>query len=281
MNLKLQFNLSFKFYLVLFITLSIISISTHIVDGSFLSLFSALCAVLYVFFAGAGKTICFIFGILYSISYAYIAYELKLYGDVMLNLFYLPINIYGIYNWKNNQNKEKTKIIITKLNNTQRLIYTFIMIISTIIYAYILKILIILTNISAFGFYLYSLKADTIYITLLVFFVLLLISLILYLVIHFDFKLRLRYVDLDSMTEETKSKVIKEIKEENKEKDKRKILKDNLLKLINLQLYSLIFFELVLVIHCIFYDRSQINNLINGLPVILVAVYTIYQLNKQ
>ena len=148
-------------------------------------------------------------------------------------------------------------------------------------YAYILKILIILTNISAFGFYLYSLKADTIYITLLVFFVLLLISLILYLVIHFDFKLRLRYVDLDSMTEETKSKVIKEIKEENKEKDKRKILKDNLLKLINLQLYSLIFFELVLVIHCIFYDRSQINNLINGLPVILVAVYTIYQLNKQ
>lgn len=139
MNLKLQFNLSFKFYLALFLTLSIIGISTNIMGGSFLSLFSAFCAVLYVFFAGAGKTVCFVFGILYSISYAYIAYELKLYGDVMLNLFYLPINAYGIYNWKNNQNKEKTKIIITKLNNTQRLLYAFIVAISTIIYAYVLQ----------------------------------------------------------------------------------------------------------------------------------------------
>ncbi|MBF7066829.1 nicotinamide mononucleotide transporter [Campylobacter volucris] len=139
MNLKLQFNLSFKFYLALFMTLSIIGILSYISGGDCLSIFSAFCAVLYVFFAGAGKMICFVFGILYSTTYAYIAYELKLYGDVMLNLFYLPINIYGIYNWKNNQNKEKTKIIITKLKNNQRLIYALIAIISTIIYAYILK----------------------------------------------------------------------------------------------------------------------------------------------
>ncbi|TXE88367.1 nicotinamide mononucleotide transporter [Campylobacter volucris] len=134
-----QLKISFKFYTILFSTLLIIGILTNIANGSILSLFSAFCAVLYVFFAGAGKMICFIFGILYSMSYIYIAYELKLYGDVMLNLFYLPINIYGIYNWKNNQNKEKTKIIITKLKNNQRLIYALITIVSTIIYAYILK----------------------------------------------------------------------------------------------------------------------------------------------
>ncbi|MBX2683230.1 nicotinamide riboside transporter PnuC [Campylobacter lari] len=134
-----QFNISLKFYITLFISIYIITFLTYTYDGSFLSLFSAINAVLYVFFAGAGKVVCFIFGILYSLSYAYIAYELKLYGDVMLNLFYLPINIYGIYHWKNNQNKEKTRIIIRKLDNIKRIYYGIFLIFASLIYAYILK----------------------------------------------------------------------------------------------------------------------------------------------
>lgn len=114
---KTQFvGLSFYFYLMLFFS-SAVTLALSYWEGSQgLGLFVALLGILYAFFAGAGKLICFVFGILYSLLYLYIAFEVKLYGEVMLNLFYLPINVLGIVMWRKNQNTQKNKVIVRSLS---------------------------------------------------------------------------------------------------------------------------------------------------------------------
>lgn len=138
MNFNSQFNLSFKFYFVFYATLFLVGILTYLSNGNFLSFFTAFFGIAYAFFAGAKKFICFFFGMVYSICYIYIAYEQKLYGDVMLNFIYLPMNIIGIIEWKKNQN-QKNIINTRSLSIKNQIIYSFIIIILTIIYGIFLQ----------------------------------------------------------------------------------------------------------------------------------------------
>ncbi|MDE6886325.1 MAG: nicotinamide riboside transporter PnuC [Helicobacteraceae bacterium] len=130
-------NLGIRFYLTLSLTCIIVLYLAYIAGGGILNLFAGLCGILYIFFAGRGKNICFIFGILYSCIYAFIAYKENLYGEVMLNLFYLPFNFAGLFLWKKNQCNNK--IIILHLPRKQMLFYGFILIISSIIYGIFLQ----------------------------------------------------------------------------------------------------------------------------------------------
>lgn len=128
-------DLSYIFFILLLITCAIVGFLAYITNNSKLGLIAALCGILYAFFAGKGKKICFIFGIIYSIIYSYIAYLQKLYGEVMLNtLFYIPINIIGFILWSANQNKQKTKIIIRFAPKNELYISFIITIIITFIY---------------------------------------------------------------------------------------------------------------------------------------------------
>lgn len=115
--LKTQFvGLSPCFYWILFFSSALTLILSYWGGSQGLGLFVAMLGILYAFFAGAGKLICFVFGILYSFLYLYLAFEVKLYGDVMLNLFYLPINVLGIVMWRKNQNTQKNKVIVRSLS---------------------------------------------------------------------------------------------------------------------------------------------------------------------
>lgn len=118
--LKTQFvGLSSYFYLMLFFSSAVTFALSYWEGSRGLGLLVAVLGILYAFFAGAGKLICFVFGILYSLLYLYIALEFKLYGDAMLNLFYLPINVLGIVMWKKNQNIKKKKVIVRSLSLKQ------------------------------------------------------------------------------------------------------------------------------------------------------------------
>lgn len=133
--LKHQFsNLSFKFYALLFLTCLFVVVLSVISGAGAMSIVVALLGIAYVFFAGEGKVLCFFFGIAYSILYAYIAYENKLYGDVMLNILYLPINLAGILLWLKNQNQEQTKITIISLSPKGMMAYFLMVAVFT--YAY-------------------------------------------------------------------------------------------------------------------------------------------------
>lgn len=133
--LKSQFGtLSLRFYSLLFILCVLLVALSVISGGGVLSIVVALCGILYAFFAGEGKYVCFFFGLVYSCLYAYIAYEIGLYGDMMLNLFYLPINLLGIFWWKTHQNQEKNKIIITSLSARGKLLCAFVVVVLSVGY---------------------------------------------------------------------------------------------------------------------------------------------------
>ncbi|MBK1972372.1 nicotinamide riboside transporter PnuC [Campylobacter sp. TTU_617] len=137
--LKTQLSdLSFKFYFSLLATLIFVILTSLIISTDILSIFTASCGIIYAFFAGAKKLICFIFGIIYSICYIYIAYKTNLYGDVMLNLIYLPMNILGIIHWKNHQN-ENNFVNIRSLKFKNIIISFCIVLILTILYGIFLE----------------------------------------------------------------------------------------------------------------------------------------------
>lgn len=132
---KSQFGtLSLRFYFLLFILCVLLVALSIISGGGALSIVVALCGILYAFFAGEGKYVCFFFGLVYSCLYAYITYEIGLYGDMMLNLFYLPINLLGIFWWKTHQNQEKSKIIITSLSARGKLLCAFVVVVLSVVY---------------------------------------------------------------------------------------------------------------------------------------------------
>lgn len=138
--LKLQLgDLSFRFYALLCSTCALIVALSILSGGGGLSIVVALCGIIYAFFAGKGKLICFFFGLIYSVLYAYIAYEFKLYGDMMLNIFFIPINIIGIFWWNTHQNQEKTKITILSLSAKGILLYSVIVGVGTLLYGMYLQ----------------------------------------------------------------------------------------------------------------------------------------------
>ncbi len=62
-------------------------------------LFGVLFSLLFVFFNAREKIICWPFGILSALIYILIFFNSKLYGDSILQFYYLLVGIYGWYAW--------------------------------------------------------------------------------------------------------------------------------------------------------------------------------------
>ena len=78
---------------------TIITINTR---DSLFNYFILLTGILCVVFAAKGNIWTYFFGIINSLAYALTAYKNGLFGEVGLNLlFYVPMNIYGFFMWKN------------------------------------------------------------------------------------------------------------------------------------------------------------------------------------
>ncbi|MGL2365418.1 nicotinamide riboside transporter PnuC [Helicobacter pylori] len=100
-------QLSKRFYATLILSCVFLIVTNILVKGSFVNLLAGLSGVLYAFFAGERQTICFMFGLVYNLSYAYVAYQWKLNADVILCLFlYMPVTIYGLFAWKKTEQHE-------------------------------------------------------------------------------------------------------------------------------------------------------------------------------
>ncbi|MFP6287951.1 nicotinamide riboside transporter PnuC [Helicobacter pylori] len=96
-----------RFYATLALSCVFLTITNILVKGSSINLLAGLSGVLYAFFAGERQTICFVFGLVYNLSYAYVAYQWKLNADVILCLFlYMPVTIYGLFAWKKTEQHE-------------------------------------------------------------------------------------------------------------------------------------------------------------------------------
>ena len=108
----------FPIILLTIILIGIISQDNKIV------LIGSLCSILYTLLAGKGKLYCFILGIIGTAIYAYFTLKNHLWGKSLLYiLYYIPIQIIGIFLWKKNLKKDSNEIIKTFLPMKEKFIY--------------------------------------------------------------------------------------------------------------------------------------------------------------
>ena len=97
----------FLFPLVLLLTL-IISI---VIGDNKIALVSALCGMSYTILAGKGKVSCYFIGMIGTFCYSYLSFVNGFYGNLALYmLYYLPMEIIGIFKWKKHLKMELQKL---------------------------------------------------------------------------------------------------------------------------------------------------------------------------
>lgn len=114
-------------------------------SDSLIGLISSITGMLCVVLVAKGKIANYYFGIVQTLTYAYIAYGYGLYGEVMLNaLFYFPVQFIGIYMWKKNKTEHGVKgvdVTVKSLTKKGWLYTIFSILILTIGYGFFLKYL--------------------------------------------------------------------------------------------------------------------------------------------
>ena len=78
-------------------------------------------------------------GIIYVIISFVIFWQQQLYGDFMLHIFFLLLNIYGWYHWKYGQDKNETKVPITWMSIKQNVLYIIISFLGIFLFGYFLS----------------------------------------------------------------------------------------------------------------------------------------------
>lgn len=96
--------------------------NVFVLHDSLTAVCSALCGILYSVFAGKGKLSCYFFGLTGSGCYVALAITNHFWGNALLYLLYfIPMQVHGIFEWKKHLHKESNEIIKSKLNVAQRL----------------------------------------------------------------------------------------------------------------------------------------------------------------
>ncbi len=119
--------------------LFIIGLSIYIGDDK-IALISAICGITYTILAGKGKISCYIFGLLGTLCYSFLAYKNALYGNLLLYMcYYFPMQILGIFKWRKHLDKNSREIIKTNLSLKYRYILFISAILLALIFSFILK----------------------------------------------------------------------------------------------------------------------------------------------
>jgi len=80
----------------------------------FAELMGLVFGLLCVYFLIKESVLTFAFGIAYVIISFFIFWEIQLYGDFILHIFFLVLNIYGWYYWVNGSQKEDNAVHISR-----------------------------------------------------------------------------------------------------------------------------------------------------------------------
>lgn len=122
-------------------TAVILSVSVYWKD-SIVATFAALAGIWCVILTGKGKLSSFWFGSINTVLYAIIAWEAKYWGEVMLNLiYYVPMNLVGLYMWSKNMNKETEEVVKKRLSLKKSIMSYGLVIVGTLGYGLFLKVL--------------------------------------------------------------------------------------------------------------------------------------------
>lgn len=92
-----------KLFLISMLALQIIVFI--IVPDTVIGIISGISGVISVVLCAKGKISFYYIGFVQTISYLYLAWTNRLYGEVMENIFYLVTMVWGIFLWKKNMQK--------------------------------------------------------------------------------------------------------------------------------------------------------------------------------
>lgn len=126
----------------LIIVFSIILINATVLNDNPAAIINAICGILYTIIAGKGKISCYFFGLLGSGCYIFLSFKNALWGNMLLYLcYYIPMQILGIFKWKQHLKTESKEIVKIKLNVKEQIIISIIGLIGCIITILILHYL--------------------------------------------------------------------------------------------------------------------------------------------
>lgn len=119
---------------------SIIMISLSFIWGdNLIALISGLTGMISVVLCAKGKISNYLFGAINAITYAYLCFFQKLYGELMYNTIYmLPMILFGVFSWKRHMTKENSEVKARNLSLKGWLILIISIFIVTIIYRQVL-----------------------------------------------------------------------------------------------------------------------------------------------
>lgn len=105
-----------------------------------IGIISATTGVACVVCTGKGKLSAYAFGLINVILYAYISYQAKYYGEVMLNvLYYLPMEFYGFYVWNKHMDNETHEVKKRRMKASGKLFMILAVALGTVGYGYVLR----------------------------------------------------------------------------------------------------------------------------------------------
>lgn len=78
-----------------------------------------LFAVIGIYFSAKRKLIYWPLSIISSLAYMFFFYEINLYADSLLQIFFIFSAIYGWYNWNKNLDENSDKLVINRLNKKE------------------------------------------------------------------------------------------------------------------------------------------------------------------
>ena len=108
---------------------------------SAVAVLSSFCGILYTILAGKGKIYCYLFGLIGSGCYVTLSFLHGLWGNGLLYLlYYIPMQILGIFKWKKYLKTNSAEIIKSKLSLNECYKFIIIAILGSIITILILSI---------------------------------------------------------------------------------------------------------------------------------------------
>ena len=107
---------------------------------SFIGIMAALTGIWCVILTGKGKLSSFWVGTINTFLYAYVAWQARYWGEVMLNLiYYVPMNFVGMYMWSKNMNKQTEEVVKKRMTRKNSIVAYACVAIGTLAYGVILK----------------------------------------------------------------------------------------------------------------------------------------------
>ena len=103
--------------------LTVVVITIHQGGDSLIGIISAVTGILYTLLSGKGKASCYLFGVVNTILYGYIAFSSRIYGDMLLNwCYYLPMQFAGFMIWLRHRQELTGTVRKRKLTHKHRIL---------------------------------------------------------------------------------------------------------------------------------------------------------------